>query len=941
MKYRLNRKSLERAKSFVRAGQYVPALVAPPVLEDPPNWSDYMQAFLGIRFDKPDDDTETGYEDQNAPHVDWYEYPFSDGTQLGEKNLLTIKAKASAAGEMDIADACQQLLGLIAAKAADQKAIDRNKPGRHAPARMSGDERDIRFGGGAAGVKAAVRGGNNQRKLPRIYGIAYTGVAMELDGFEHPLVIDNTGWDFTGKSRPILKDHAPEKPVGSTTSVQLVAQDVQFEGIANGSGPWRDEVVEAGKNDFPWQVSVGAKVLAAEFLPKGKTALVNGQTFEGPKIISRKTRLKEISILSLGADDDSAARIAARAAGTGSMKLKKKFAAWMRSKGVNPAQAAADDGLLSALKAQYESSMKCKADDDTDEDYDPADDAGDGDDAGDKPARKPAQSRAQLADILARGRNAGGKRGKGADNDEPDDADEDDDAPIDLKAIVGEINKEVRASALAEHRRLAKINKIADSYRGRVDGEKVADLQAKAIGGEITEDKFDLELLRSARPEVKNVYANSGRGSDVTGAIIAAACARGNGMSEKIAYEGLDERNANIAAGLKGMSLHRIISAVAPMIGMTAVAGGISESFIVDFIAKDKASHQRQVADWESQTGMAYASGAGGGGFSTMSLTGITENILYKAMLEMYKLQASVVPDICYERDTQDFKPFKVYLLTASGDLSPVGPAGEIGSISLQDSSFQNQLSIQAALLVLTYQNIVNDDMGALQQSGQILARKSTLSREKAVMSQFLALPSTLATGPSVGKPANTFNFFSAGAANYLSGPSSALAIASLTTAVTKFLQQKDDNGDPIMMIPDRLLVCPELKAVAENLFNGANLTVAALTAPASAGGTAAAQAAAQVPNLNQHKGMYRPLVSPYLGGASPLAGASATQWGLLTNPAGGSAVLQVGYLRGARTPTVRQVELEASRLGIGFQVKYVFGVAPLDWRCGVYSAGQ
>jgi hypothetical protein len=65
---------------------------------------------------------------------------------------------------------------------------------------------------------------------------------------------------------------------------------------------------------------------------------------------------------------------------------------------------------------------------------------------------------------------------------------------------------------------------------------------------------------------------------------------------------------------------------------------------------------------------------ADGGGFSTMSLSGITENILNKAMLEAYGNVESVVSDICYETDTNDFKSFKRYRLTGSGALQKSAP---------------------------------------------------------------------------------------------------------------------------------------------------------------------------------------------------------------------------------------------------------------------------
>jgi hypothetical protein len=368
---------------------------------------------------------------------------------------------------------------------------------------------------------------------------------------------------------------------------------------------------------------------------------------------------------------------------------------------------------------------------------------------------------------------------------------------------------------------------------------------------------------------------------------------------------------------------------VAPVLGLHAQAGGIDRDFVDEFLIADKQHHRKELRAARASGDFIKASS--GAGFATMSLTGILENILNKSMLEQYGLQLSVVSDIAFERDTTDFKPYKVYRLTASGDLEPVGPGGEIKTMSLQDESYSNQVSTKAALIPVKREDIQNDDMGALTQTSQIAGRKGALNREKAVFSTFLSGLTTVAPGASVGKAANGFNFFSAGAKNLLSGAGSALSIASLTTAAKTFVQQTDANGDPIMIAPDRLLCCPEVFDTAKALYGGASVVVGALGSTTSK---------SLDPNLNVHAGSYRPIRSPFLGGASPLTGASATQWALLCNPAGGTATTQVGYLRGQRTPIIRQVDVDATMLGLAYQIIFDFGVSLLDYRCGVYSAG-
>lgn len=500
---------------------------------------------------------------------------------------------------------------------------------------------------------------------------------------------------------------------------------------------------------------------------------------------------------------------------------------------------------------------------------------------------------------------------------------------VEGQQFAANMTKDIRAAALAERQRIGQITGLLDQYKPQIDAKKFADIEAKAFGGEWDGTRVELECIKARRPTPSAPNINTGAGSQVDGNIIAAAAARSMGVSEKGAFRGLDERSGNIAAGMRGITLHQIIAASAQRLGIHVSPGMIDDNFLGDFLRADKDSHRQQVRAAVSSGQMIRASS--GAGFSTMSLTGITENILYKSLLEAYGLQVSVVSQIAYERDTNDFKPFKVYRLTASGDFQPLGPGGELKAFSLQDESYQNQVATKGALLTLKREDLINDDMGALMQATQVLGRKAAINREKTVFTTLLSGLSTTAPGASAGKTANAFNFFSAGANNFLTGASSALSLTSLQQAEQKFLQQTDANGDPVGILADRLLVPPELKVAATNIYNGASVVVGALGSTSSK---------SIDPNYNSLAGNFKPIVTPFLGGASSVTGHSATQWLLLPDPAGGMATVQVGYLRGQRTPVIRQVETDAAVLGLAYQGIFDFGVALLDYRCGVYSAG-
>jgi phage major head subunit gpT-like protein len=150
---------------------------------------------------------------------------------------------------------------------------------------------------------------------PRRFSMtAYTGGAMRLGGWPHPVVVDLAGMRVTAKSRPVLRDHDPGKIVGHTEEVDIQPKRIAVTGVLSADNLFSREVATSAGNGFPWQASIGASVEKVVFVEEGETATANGRTFSGPVYVARRTTFGEVSFVALGADDATSARLAASAA---------------------------------------------------------------------------------------------------------------------------------------------------------------------------------------------------------------------------------------------------------------------------------------------------------------------------------------------------------------------------------------------------------------------------------------------------------------------------------------------------------------------------------------------------------------------------------------------------------------------------------------------------
>ncbi len=162
---------------------------------------------------------------------------------------------------------------------------------------------------GALSEGSDISGGGG---LPRFSMVAYTGDAMKIEGWRHPVVVDLDGLTIPSQKRPIRFAHSAAQGIGHTDRIAVDGGKLIAAGVVSRDTAAAREVVVSGKRGFPWQASIGAAVEQAELIKPGKFVTVNGRSFEGPIYVARKTTLGEISFVDLGADAATSASIAAQ-----------------------------------------------------------------------------------------------------------------------------------------------------------------------------------------------------------------------------------------------------------------------------------------------------------------------------------------------------------------------------------------------------------------------------------------------------------------------------------------------------------------------------------------------------------------------------------------------------------------------------------------------------
>ncbi len=366
----------------------------------------------------------------------------------------------------------------------------------------------------------------NGGKLPTFTMRANTGTPMRQPFSHHWIILDLAGLDVTSKSRPILREHNPRDIIGHTTAIKKTTSALDVAGVISGTSESANEVRDIAANGFPWQSSVRTTIDSLEEVEAGSSAKVNGTTYDGPVLIVRKSRLKEISFVALGADDDTSASVAARDPhshpDTGDADMDKAFQAWAK-KNKHDIEAM-DDAAVKQLKASYDAEIA----------------------AADTPAAPPKDKpKAPEAPAVI--------TASGADGDD----------------TISQRN-EIEA---ANFERIEAIREIAAA------NPKARGLVATAIRERWSKDRFELEALRKAGDGVSGVRMG---GSDITASSLEAAMCLSAGVPVETLAKDYDERTINAAmeGELVHAGLHTLIRATLRANGQDVGIGGINDATI-------------------------------------------------------------------------------------------------------------------------------------------------------------------------------------------------------------------------------------------------------------------------------------------------------------------------------------------------------------------------
>jgi len=306
--------------------------------------------------------------------------------------------------------------------------------------------------------------------------------------------------------------------------------------------------------------------------------------------------------------------------------------------------------------------------------------------------------------------------------------------------------------------------------------------------------------------------------------------------------------------------------------------------------------------------------------FSTMNVPNILSNVANKSLLDAFLGTEQTWRAIAKIGSVKDFKEASRMRLTSDATFVKVGSGGELKHGSTADESYTVQADTYGRMFGLTRQQIINDDLGALNDMTQHLGCGAGEGVNEVFWTAWLAAVAGAA-------------FWTAARGNFDDGADSALDIDGLTAADILFgSQTKPDigvnplsTGKPLGLSPEILLVPLDLRAKAQQL-----MTSVEVRNPSGS---------AQLPISNPHAGRYRVESSSYIRSTDFHASASTTAWWLLANP-NRLASIEIAFLNGQQRPTIEQAEADFNTLGLQFRGYFDFGVSVQDYRASVMMAG-
>lgn len=280
--------------------------------------------------------------------------------------------------------------------------------------------------------------------------------------------------------------------------------------------------------------------------------------------------------------------------------------------------------------------------------------------------------------------------------------------------------------------------------------------------------------------------------------------------------------------------------------------------------------------------------------------------------------------------------------------LNVVKERGEYQDRTLSDGKFVIGLKKYGAGFGLSWEAVINDDLGAFSDISDDLVLSARSSESKYVTQLYAGTSGPLAFSAASGPQSQQTGLFSAAGTHPIDSASFAnyktaysLTGSNLLAAITQLKSQKDVDGNPIMFSKIVLVVPQGLEVTALSLLSTNLLIATALTSSSATGN----QIGSTSENIITKFGLEL-VVNPWLDIVSG-ATYGPFSWYLFGTPANGDAI-RFNRLRGHETPEVCQKMSDKISLGgapisplegdfdsdaIRWRIRHIFGGTTTDPR--------
>ena len=288
----------------------------------------------------------------------------------------------------------------------------------------------------------------------------------------------------------------------------------------------------------------------------------------------------------------------------------------------------------------------------------------------------------------------------------------------------------------------------------------------------------------------------------------------------------------------------------------------------------------------------------------------IMDQTIRKSIVELYNRVPTTFQAITTKGTLHDFKstPDHEYVIGGVGDFLKVPENGEIKPDLPQTKLLPSRkLDTYGKQFSMTRQAFINDDIGFLTEVPGLYATAAKKTIDKQVYG-------ILYNNPAIFDGTTLFH----NSHKNLIGSGAAPSQATIQAAILKMQRQTDQFGEPIYMTPRTIVVGV-----------GYEFDLAVILRSAQVVGSA----------NNDINPLYNyPLQivqSPILNG---LAGANPCPWFLIADPTSARGI-QVDYLNGQETPTVRRMEVPGT-LGFVWDIYLDWGISVRDFRGMIKNPG-